>query len=56
MNFGTKTEMTERLKKGKGTKLMCLYKNKNEIVDDLGGRNGFKNAGDGKFESSFCCI
>ena len=35
---------------------MCLYKNKNEIADDLGGRNGFENAGDGKFESSFRCI
>lgn len=35
---------------------MCLYKNKNKIVDDLGGRNGFEIAGDGKFEHSLCCI
>jgi len=27
---------------------MCLYKNKNEIADDLERRNGFENAGDGE--------
>ena len=32
---------------------MCLYKNKTEIVDDLGGRTGFENAGDGKFSAVF---
>ena len=34
--------MTEK-KERQGKVIMCLYKNKNEIVDELGGTNGFKN-------------
>ena len=33
----------DREKERQGKVKMCLYKNKNEIVDDLGGTNGFKN-------------
>ena len=33
----------DRKKERQGKVIMCLYKNKNEIVDDLGGTNGFKN-------------
>ena len=43
-------------KERQGEVQMCLHKNENEIVDDHRKRNGFENAGDGKFESSFCCV
>ena len=36
--------------------LVYVFPWKVTIADDLGGRNGFENARDGKLESSFRCI
>ena len=52
--FVTEHEMAERLKKDKVQYKNRLNKNQNKINDDFGRRNGFENAGDGTFESSFC--